>query len=358
MASRQTPASPFHGLLRLPHLLRFCLRPPALWLTSGVAGLCLALPYADLFVRLLLLLLAVILLRIMFHLYRVLEAGAAIGSAGQVQPGTRVTQPPEQLPEQLPGQSAEQPAGQMTGQKEVQKTGKGAGQTASGQGPLRAGGMSMQHGGQPNPAGADKGEDANQERRKVAADKALAEKLRLYNTLINDNRDASALAELRHVSREFPDNLALRQQLLQLAFRVGDQDVQLQETNWLLYRHLRAGRGEEGVKVYLDYLARYPGYRPAAAELVGPLARALRSNGHVGEAMDLVSGFHERFPGHAQTPPVYLLAAQILLEEAGRPAQARRIVCYVLRHFPDNAWQAQLQALLQRLEQRDGQRGE
>lgn len=173
--------------------------------------------------------------------------------------------------------------------------------------------------------------------------------LAFFETLIADERYDVALAELRTVLDNHPEDVGLHRRMYRLAGLTGNAVMRTREGNWLIRQLIRSGRVTDAADVYLECLKAQPDFRPASAEDYDPLARELRRRGRVREALQ-INGFHVRFPGHAQIPRIYVLAAQMFIDNAGRPEQARKILDYIARKHPDSAYQSQVESLKRTLE--------
>ncbi|MEX1066709.1 MAG: hypothetical protein WED00_12080 [Aquisalimonadaceae bacterium] len=176
----------------------------------------------------------------------------------------------------------------------------------------------------------------------------LTAELAFFDQLIADERYEAALIELREVMERYPDDINLHQRMFRLAGLTGDVATRLREGDWLIHRLVRGGRAA-AAHVYRQCIAVKADFRPLAAEVHDPLARELRMNGKVREAVQLINGFHLRFPGHHQIPRIYLLAAQIFIDEIKQPKQAEKILAYIRRKHPDSAYHTQVESLLRTL---------
>lgn len=178
----------------------------------------------------------------------------------------------------------------------------------------------------------------------------LDQELALYDSLVADGRYEAALVELRSVLEAHPDDSMLHERLFRLAGLSGDTAERSRQADWLVDHWIRKGRVGDAVRIHLECVREQPDFRPERAEHHEILARELRSRGEIREALRLLAGLHKRFPRHAAVPSAYLLAAEIFMDEAGKPDQARRLLDYVRRHFPDDPARARADALLRVLE--------
>ncbi|MGD8310518.1 MAG: hypothetical protein PVG98_13855, partial [Chromatiales bacterium] len=86
--------------------------------------------------------------------------------------------------------------------------------------------------------------------------------------------------------------------------------------------------------------------QPDRPEHHAALMRQLRLMGRPKQAVRLASGFHKRFPGSAETAPVYLLMGRILCEDLSRDDLAEKALAYVVHKFPEHPDRAEAESLL------------
>ena len=67
-----------------------------------------------------------------------------------------------------------------------------------------------------------------------------------------------------------------------------------------------------------------------------PLAKTASELRRDTTAFELPKGFDKRFPGHADIPAVYMLAATILLERQNQYAMAQKIFQGIVQKFPQH----------------------
>lgn len=79
-----------------------------------------------------------------------------------------------------------------------------------------------------------------------------------------------------------------------------------------------------------------PAFEPATEVLLG-LAECAYATKDYARAVELVQGFDKRFPGHADTPGVYLLGARITSEHMRQDDKAIKILTVLLQRWPEAA---------------------
>lgn len=174
----------------------------------------------------------------------------------------------------------------------------------------------------------------------------LDDELALFEDFVADEKYDAAKAELLAVIARRPDELALKQRLHRIAQLSGDRALLARNGRQLISEYVDAGRVREAMNVYLDCQREDATFRPARAEDYAPLAQTLREGGKSKAAVQLVNGFHKRFPEHPATPSLYVLAAQVFSEDLARDDQARAILDYVLRRFPRSPDSRRAKALM------------
>ena len=97
---------------------------------------------------------------------------------------------------------------------------------------------------------------------------------------------------------------------------------------------LKARDEAEAVKVFKACMAASPGFRPALAAEVLPLAKAARGAGEPRVAAAALSGFDKAFPGERLIPEVFVFSAKLMAEDLRNPEMARKILLHVLAKYP------------------------
>jgi len=165
---------------------------------------------------------------------------------------------------------------------------------------------------------------------------SVDDELTLFEQFLAEEKYSAATAELLQVIHEHPDNLELKQRLHRLAQLSDDRQLMLRNGRELIAAYLDHDRVRDAVNLYLDCSRADPGFRPERPEDYAPLAQALLERGNGKSAVQLANGFHKRFPEHPATPGLYVLAAQVFCDELSREDQARAILDYVIKHFPQS----------------------
>jgi len=172
-------------------------------------------------------------------------------------------------------------------------------------------------------------------------------------TLLKEGRYDEAIALARGEVNEQPGDLAANQRLHRLLLAVPGQETAMQAhaSGWLPTL-LRNGQGRQATEMLEAIWQQNPDYQPATAGLILHLATAMLEARRYEGVARLIKGFDRRFPGHADTAPIYVLGARLLIEHKRDEAQARRVLEAVRQHYPDSpaaAEAARLGELLDRL---------
>ncbi len=169
--------------------------------------------------------------------------------------------------------------------------------------------------------------------------------LALFEELMEAQNYKAALVELRSLLDRDPGNPEYKQRLLRLARLTGDALILRQEAPAAIRGMVRSGRAQEATDVYLDCLQADPQFQLDAPDAHDAIARELRQRGRLREALQLLNGFHQRFPNHPLVPKAYLLAARMFLDDAGKPEQARKLLGYLQKYHPDSPYASEVESL-------------
>lgn len=173
----------------------------------------------------------------------------------------------------------------------------------------------------------------------------LDDELGLFEQFLAEEKYGAAKAELLAVIARYPDKVELKQRLHRIAQLTEDKDLLARNGRQIISEYIDSKRLREAVNIYLDCVRVDAGFRPGRAEDHAPLAHALRDRGDSKLAVQLINGFHRRFPEHPSTPSLYVLAARMFSEDLARDDQAKAILDYVVKNFPRNPDTRQAKAL-------------
>lgn len=155
--------------------------------------------------------------------------------------------------------------------------------------------------------------------------------------LIREGRFADAIALARRELAENPGDQAANQRLHRLLCAVpGEERAMLAHATEWLPTLMRNGRERVAIDVVDAVWQHEPEYSPPLGAFILPLARAFFDARRYAGAARLIKDFDRRFPGHADTPAVYLLGARLLIEHQRDEIQARRVLAAIREHYPES----------------------
>ncbi|RFA30650.1 hypothetical protein CAI21_03790 [Alkalilimnicola ehrlichii] len=178
--------------------------------------------------------------------------------------------------------------------------------------------------------------------------------LALYKRFLAEGRYDAAREELRGILQSTPDNLELHRQFHRLCKLTGDKSSLRGHGNHFIPKLVAQERIREAVETYVSCKQLDPDFQLNEPSVYLPLARLLRDRRAFHEAIQLINGFHKRFPKHPSTPSLYLLAAQIFHTELSEPQRAEAILKFVQKYFPGNPEAASIAHYLHILETAPG----
>ena len=155
--------------------------------------------------------------------------------------------------------------------------------------------------------------------------------------LIREGRFAEAIDLARAELAENPGDQAANLRLHRLLCAVpGEERAMLAHAAEWLPALMRNGRERVAVDVIEAVWKHEPAYSLPLGAFILPLAQAFFDARRYAGAARLIKGFDRRFPGHADTPAVYLLGARLLIEHQRDEMQARRVLAAIREHYPDS----------------------
>jgi len=151
--------------------------------------------------------------------------------------------------------------------------------------------------------------------------------------------------------RERPQDLALHARLHKLLLAEGYRPRIDDHTEKYLDLLMRTDNAPAALPLLEEALGRDPDWSPRKTEHVVPLARAAMASSNPQLAARLIRGFDRKHRMHPDVPAVYLLGAQLMLQQGG-PAvdQARAILDHLVQRYPDHPASAEGRRTLERLD--------
>jgi hypothetical protein len=170
--------------------------------------------------------------------------------------------------------------------------------------------------------------------------------------LAADGQVNDAVALLAGLIGREPENLALHERYNRALRLAADNGAWQRHSSEYLGLLLREGQGAKALALYDQFRRALPQFQPNEAATQVDLARAARAHGDSELASSLLMEFDQRFPGSLTQPDAYYLAAQLLHEDFGETAEARRLLDYLVRTFPAHPLGIAAQRYLQLLDKR------
>ena len=154
--------------------------------------------------------------------------------------------------------------------------------------------------------------------------------------LLNEGKIEQARKELEAYVHQAPGDLEVRARLHRLLRATRDTQALCGHANDYLRRLLDDRQASRAVEVYIDCLKQDSSYRPDDVATRLALARLFRTGTNSKLVLHLLNGLHRAFPQHKLVPEAYLLVAQVMCERFGEYQKAKKILDYVLSHYPDS----------------------
>jgi hypothetical protein len=151
--------------------------------------------------------------------------------------------------------------------------------------------------------------------------------------------------------RERPNDLALHARLHKLLLLEGYRPRIDDHTEKYLNLLMRSDNAREALPLVEEALGRDPAWSPRTVEHVVPLARAAMAASKPQLAAQLIKGFDKKHRMHPDIPAVYLIGAQLMLQQGGpATAQARQILEFLVQKYPNEPAAAEGKRTLERLD--------
>lgn len=151
--------------------------------------------------------------------------------------------------------------------------------------------------------------------------------------------------------RDRPHDLSLHARLHKLLLHEGYRPRIDDHTDKYIALLMKTDNGREALPLVEEALGRDPAWSPRIVEYVVPLARAALAASKPQLAAQLIRGFDKKHRMHPDVPAVYLIGAQIMLQQGGpAAAQARTILEHLVQRYPDDAAAAEGRRTLERLD--------
>ncbi len=164
--------------------------------------------------------------------------------------------------------------------------------------------------------------------------------------LIQEGRFEQAVDLLRQQIKASPADLGLRQRYHRLLMGSRDIEALLCHGEEYLARLVRARRMPEAMALYRELVTLVPDCKPRDPGYVSLLAHAFIASGQAKLALAVLNNFHTLFPTHRDVVANYFLAARIMAEKLNQDDNARKLLRYLLKQYPQHALAGEIQAYL------------
>jgi hypothetical protein len=174
--------------------------------------------------------------------------------------------------------------------------------------------------------------------RSTATARTIDIKARTRDALIGQMVAAGEIKEaielLSEDLRDRPADLSLHARLHKLLVAEGSAPRIEDHTEKYLGLLVKSQNWREALELYDEATARRADWAPREVANIVPLAQAALRSGKPKQAGLLIRGFDKKYPNHADIPRAYLVGAQIMAEYAKKPAEAKRILEYLVKSHP------------------------
>ena len=180
----------------------------------------------------------------------------------------------------------------------------------------------------------DKTFDENTPESEVDRNMSVADRLIAQRVTDGDIPGAidALLEDMRHQRNDIPKN----QKLHKLYLTLGEPEKTLAHAQKLLGLLVTAGQVDVAYELLVKMRAFSADFAGAEAGMIFPLAEMARQRHNAALALGLISGFDRKYPKHADTSAIYLLAAKVFAEIKRDEAQATRILGTLISRYPDS----------------------
>jgi hypothetical protein len=167
---------------------------------------------------------------------------------------------------------------------------------------------------------------------------------------IEEENFPAAMEEMKSVLRRYPDDISLRLRFHRLVRLTDDVKQLTYHGAGLITRLLDLNRVKDAAEVYLDCAKAHKGFKPENKDEYLPIAQNLRAYGKRAEAVALANGFHRKYPADPVTPELYLLMAEMFIDDMRQEDKARPILDFLAAHYPSHPLAPRIVALRSAIE--------
>lgn len=158
----------------------------------------------------------------------------------------------------------------------------------------------------------------------------------LMNEMVARGELREAIDMVNDDLRERPNDLSLHARLHQILLLEGYAPRIESHADRYLDLLMRSDNARQALPMVEDTLKRSPAWAPRETSHIVPLARAALAAGQPALAARLVRGFDKKHRMHPDTPFVYLIGAQAMLQAGGASPQVEQLLQMLVQKYPQH----------------------
>jgi predicted Zn-dependent protease len=170
--------------------------------------------------------------------------------------------------------------------------------------------------------------------RPSAAAHARRQREALIGRMVATGEIREAIELLNAELRERPNDLSLHVRLHKLLLHEGSRPMIETHAARYLELLLDAGNRRDALELWTATRAMFPAFTLRKAAHWTMLADEALAQDKAEQAAQIVKGFDKRFPGDPAVADAYVIGARLLIQ-GGQPAQAQRLLKFVVASYPD-----------------------
>lgn len=164
-----------------------------------------------------------------------------------------------------------------------------------------------------------------------------------FHNLVSNKQYPEAEKELRKRIYDDHENIDLVLKLQNFLKITGDDKKLMINAQGLIAQLLNNKQVVQALSVYMDCSQRVDSFKPEKETHFLPLIKEMRVRKNYDEASQLSNGFHQRYPSSEETPELYLLMAQIFIEDLAQYDKGEAILAFLIKGYPNHALVSEFQ---------------
>ena len=189
-------------------------------------------------------------------------------------------------------------------------------------------------------------EVSDDEAAKKSDEAPLNPELRAVEILIQEGKTQEANLKLGALLKENPADHDAQMHNLSLQKLLGEMENYDKGAKKYISYLFSAQQMTQAAKTLPIIFLTNPSFKPEKADERFELAKLLKQNGQSKAAVSFINNLHLDFPDFKKTPEAYLMASQILCEQLGNDKQAKNILTFLLKKYPDSKVTNEIQEYL------------